>query len=712
MQNAKNLSEYNDELREALDNTFLRGAMDKFATAYPVGRANAFREYDVEALIEEVAKVKDAGISRLDELYAAFKVKAEANGIHVHLAKDGDEANEIVARIAKDNKCKKIVKSKSMTAEETLLNHRLEKDGLQVIETDLGEWIIQLRHEGPSHMVMPAIHLSRYQVAELFSQVTQQDQSSDIQRLVKVARRELRQHFAEADMGISGVNFAIAETGSIGILTNEGNARLTTTLPRVHVALTGIDKLCGTLEDALKMLRVIPKNATGQAITSYVTWISGANECQTAPGGKKEMHIIFLDNGRSEMAKDPLFAQVLRCVRCGACANVCPVYRMVGGHQMGHIYIGAIGLILTYFFHGKDKAKNLVQNCINCQACKHICAAGIDLPLLIKEIHARILDEDGHPLPSMLLGKLLKNRKLFHAFLRTAKMAQRPLTGGTQYIRHLPHIFSKDHGFKALPAIAAKPFRDRFAALKPTVSAPKYRIALFSGCVQDFVYPEQLEAAVKVLAAHNVAVDFPMDQSCCGLPLQMMGEKKAGVDVAQQNIAAMSGNYDYIITLCASCASHLKHNYPFLLGEDNAEAKAFAEKVIPFSAFMTDVLGVTADKFKQTQERATLHAPCHLCRGMGVVEQPRELLALGGYEYAQAAQEQVCCGFGGTYSAKFPGISEQILKNKLTDAARTGAEVLVTECPGCIMQLRGGAEVNKSGFTVRHIAEVLADHLK
>ena len=712
MQKAKNLSEYNDELREALDNTFLRGAMDKFATAYPVGRANAFREYDVEALIQEVVKAKDAGLNRLDELYAEFKTKAEANGVKVHWAKDGDEANEIVARIAAENKCKIIVKSKSMTAEETLLNHRLEKDGLEVVETDLGEWIIQLRHEGPSHMVMPAIHLSRYQVAELFSQVTKHDQSSDIQRLVKVARRELRQKYADADMGVSGANFAIAETGTIGLMTNEGNARLVTTLPRVHVAIAGIDKLCGTLDDALKILRVVPKNATGQAITSYVTWISGANECQTAPGGKKEMHIIFLDNGRSEMAKDPLFAQVLRCVRCGACANVCPVYRMVGGHQMGHIYIGAIGLILTYFFHGKDKAKNLVQNCINCQACKHICAAGIDLPLLIKEIHARILDEDGHPLPSMLLGKLLKNRKLFHAFLRTAKMAQRPLTGGTQYIRHLPHIFSKDHGFKALPAIAAKPFRDRFAALKPTVSAPKFRIALFSGCVQDFVYPEQLEAAVKVLAAHNVAVDFPMDQSCCGLPLQMMGEKKAGVDVARQNIAAMSGDYDYIITLCASCASHLKHNYPFLLGENDAEAKAFADKVMPFSAFMTDVLGVTADGFKQTHERATLHAPCHLCRGMGVVEQPRQLLALGGYEYAQAEQEQVCCGFGGTYSAKFPGISEQILKNKLTDAGRTGAEVLVTECPGCIMQLRGGAEVNKSGFAVRHIAEVLADHLK
>ncbi|KAF5039639.1 Lactate utilization protein B [anaerobic digester metagenome] len=712
MQTAKTLSDYNKELREALDNTFLRGAMEKFATAYPVGRANAFREYDVNALIDEVAKVKDAGISRLNELYAEFKAKAEANGIKVHWAKDGDEANEIVARIAKDNACKKIVKSKSMTAEETLLNHRLEKDNLEVIETDLGEWIIQLRSEGPSHMVMPAIHLSRYQVAELFSQVTKQDQSTDIQRLVKVARRELRRQYAEADMGISGANFAIAETGTIGLMTNEGNARLVTTLPRVHVAIAGIDKLCGSLNDALKILRVVPKNATGQAITSYVTWISGANECQSAPGGKKEMHIIFLDNGRSEMAKDPLFAQVLRCVRCGACANVCPVYRMVGGHQMGHIYIGAIGLILTYFFHGKEKARNLVQNCINCEACKHICAAGIDLPRLIKELHSRILDEEGHPLPSLLLGKLMKNRKLFHTFLRTAKMAQRPLTGGTQYIRHLPHIFSKDHGFKALPAIAAKPFRDRFEALKPRVSAPKYRVALFSGCVQDFVYPEQLEAAVKVLGAHGVEIDFPMDQSCCGLPLQMMGEKKASIDVARQNIDAMAGSYDYIITLCASCASHLKHNYPFLLGENDAQAKAFAAKVIPFSAFMTDVLGVTDEKFTQTHQRATMHAPCHLCRGMGVVEQPRKLLALGGYEYAQAEQEQVCCGFGGTYSAKFPGVSEQILKNKLADAARTAAEVLVTECPGCIMQLRGGAELNKSGFAVRHIAEVLADHLK
>ena len=184
---------------------------------------------------------------------------------------------------------------------------------------------------------MPAIHLSRYQVADLFTDVTGAKQEVDIQKLVKVARRELRRKFVEADMGVSGGNFAIAETGTIAVCTNEGNARLVTTLPRVHVALVGLDKLTTSFNDALKVLRALPKNATGQAITSYVSWISGPTECQSSANGKKEMHVVFLDNGRSKLARDPLFSQVLRCIRCGACANVCPVYRLVGGHQLGHV---------------------------------------------------------------------------------------------------------------------------------------------------------------------------------------------------------------------------------------------------------------------------------------------------------------------------------------------------------------------------------------
>ncbi|MCP4720714.1 MAG: 4Fe-4S dicluster domain-containing protein, partial [Desulfobacteraceae bacterium] len=590
------------------------------------------------------------------------------------------------------------------------LNKWLENMGLEVTETDLGEWIVQLRNEGPSHMVMPAIHLSRFQVADLFSHVTGQDQDAEIERLVKVARRELREKYVDADMGITGANYALAGTGTIGIVTNEGNARLVTTLPKVHVALIGIDKLLPSIGEALSINRVLPKNATGQAITSYVTWITGPSQCKIAPGGKREMHIVFLDNGRKKIVEDPVFAQVLQCVRCGACANVCPVYRMVGGHGLGYVYIGAIGLITTYFFHGREHARNLVQNCTNCGACKAVCAGGIDLPKLIKEIHARIQDEEGHPLKSLLLGKVLKNRKLFHTLLRTAKLAQKPLVnkkkGGTQYLRHLPMIFSKEHNFRVLPAIAKIPFRDRFEKLNTAIKNPSHQIALFSGCVQDFVYPEQLGAAMKIFAAANVSVSFPMGQSCCGLPAQMMGEKEAARDVALQNLAAFENEeVDYIVTLCASCGSHLKNSLPDLVQEyAPKKAAAFAKKIIPFSRFMNKVAGV--EPMEGKGRKTAFHSPCHLCRGLGVRKDPKELINKSGNIYVETIEEETCCGFGGSFSANFPAVSHEILIKKLGDVEKSGADLLVTECPGCVMQLRGGALKQGRDIKVIHLSEL------
>jgi len=716
MQKAHDLKEYREELRESLENDFLRTTLDNFARAYRAGRANAFKGMDVRSLIREIADSKDTAAVDHQALYEEFRQNAEAAGIHVHFAKDGDKANAIIAQIARDSNCRKIVKSKSMTAEETLLNHDLEAAGLEVTETDLGEWIIQLRREGPSHMVMPAIHLSRHQVGDLFTEVTGRKQHAEIGKLVKVARRELRRKYIEADMGITGANFAIAETGGIGLVTNEGNARLVSTLPRVHVALLGIDKLLPTLHDALRILKVLPRNATGQQLTSYVTWITGANECLSAEDGSKEIHYVVLDNGRSELIKDPLFSQVNRCVRCGACANVCPVYRLVGGHKMGHIYIGAIGLILTYFFHGKDKARHLVQNCINCEACKDICAGGIDLPRLIKEIHARIQEEDGHPLPSKLLGQVLKNRKLFHALLRTAKWGQKPVAEKDGFIRHLPMIFSREHSFRALPTIAGTPFRDWWKKNQPGVDKPRYRVALFSGCVQDFVYPEQMQAAVELFREHGVAMEYPMEQSCCGLPVQMMGEMKASRDVAAQNLHAFKpGTHDFIITLCASCAAHLKHNYPRLVMDKpdlRLHADDFAARIMDFSTFVNDVLKVGADEFMKMGTRATYHAPCHLCRGLDVHDAPRQLIRKSGLKYVECAEEEVCCGFGGTFSMKFPELSAELLNKKLDNVEKTGAEVLLTDCPGCIMQLRGGLRRRGSKVKVKHVAEVLTDNRK
>jgi len=462
MQTAGNLAAYRRQLVEALKNDFQKTALDNFAVAYREGRARNFSGLDRTELIRQIAESKDAAMSRMSDLYARFKHAAEAAGATVHRARSDTAANEIIARIAEENECHKIVKSKTMTAEETLLNHYLENQGYEVIETDLGEWIIQLRGEGPSHMVMPAIHLSRNEVSRLFTEVTGKQQSTDIEQLVKVARRELRQRFVQADMGISGANFAIADTGTLGIVTNEGNARLVATLPRVHVALVGLDKLTPSIHEALQVLQGLPRNATGQAITSYVTWLTGAVPSAASSTGQKQMHIVFLDNGRSALAEDPVFSQALRCVRCGACANVCPIYRMVGGHAYGHIYIGAIGLVLTYFFHGKEKDKNLVQNCLNCQACKDVCVAGIDLPRLIKEVHALILEDERKPVLNALAVPVLKRRRLFHSLLRAGRYAQAPVSRGTPYLRHLPEVFFKDHNFKALPAISKKPFRRPF----------------------------------------------------------------------------------------------------------------------------------------------------------------------------------------------------------------------------------------------------------
>ncbi|MGM0394222.1 MAG: L-lactate dehydrogenase (quinone) large subunit LdhH [Thermodesulfobacteriota bacterium] len=729
MPKTENFRSYKHRLDTALDNRFLRQAMDKFAVAYRTSRQNAFTGMDVEALVQQVADVKAEAIRNNAALLKQFTANAQAHGIHVHVAETAEDANRIIEEIAQKNGSKKIVKSKSMTAEEIHLNQWLETSGLEVTETDLGEWIVQLRKEGPSHMVMPAIHLSRFQVADLFSDVTGTDQDAEIDRLVKVARKELREKFVEADMGITGANYAVADTGTLGIATNEGNARLVTTLPRVHVALVGIDKLLPTIADALTINRILPKNATGQAITSYVTWITGPSECTIAPTGTREMHIVFLDNGRSRIAADPEFSQVLQCVRCGACANVCPVYRMVGGHQMGHIYIGAIGLITTYFFHGLENAKNLVKNCTNCGACKAVCAGGIDLPHLIKQVHARIQDETGHPLQSLMLAKVLKNRKLFHRLLRTAYLAQQPVVdrsdpsptapgsgsgqpSDTGFLRHLPMIFSSDHNFRRLPAIARVPFRDRFAALNRPVKNPRFTIALFSGCVQDFVYPQHLEAAMKGFAQHGINVMFPMNQSCCGLPAVSMGETAAARAVALQNLDAMAvngNNYDdvdYIVTLCASCASHLTHGVPKLVKDYAPEkAAAFAKKVVPFSVFMNDIVGI--DPAPGPGRKTAFHSPCHLCRGMDVHQAPRDLIEKSGNRYIPTEEEETCCGFGGSFSTTFPAVSREILTRKLDDVAASNADLLVTECPGCVLQLKGGAAQQGRDISVCHIAELL-----
>lgn len=717
MKTATDIKTYKQQIKEALKDRFLRSALDKFNTQYRENRPKIYEGIHFEQIRDEIAAGKDKALPDLSDLFKSFKTRAEEAGAVVHLAKDAKDANDIILRIARENHVKTIIKSKSMTSEEIFLNSHLEADGFEVTETDLGEWIVQLRHERPSHMVLPAIHLSRYQVGDLFSRVTREKQDPEnIDRLVKVARKELRPVFLSADMGITGANVALADSGTLGFVTNEGNMRLVTTMPQVHVALLGIEKLLPNLASALRILKVLPRNATGQTITSYVTWIKGANESLSSPSHRKIMHVVFLDNGRLALAGDPVFSEALRCIRCGACANVCPIYSKIGGHRYGHVYIGAIGLILTLFYHGKESDRIIVQNCLNCQACKTVCPSGIDLPHLIKKTYRAILKTDKKkPLKNYLLSTVMKNRRLFHLLLRQASLMQKPFSRN-QMIRHLPDYFAKVHGFRSLPAIAGTPFRDEWKRIQPKVRKPGRAVSFFAGCAVDFIYPDQAKALLKILKKEGVSLHFPESQTCCGLPVMMASEEETAKEIAVQNLNAFADHgCNHIVTLCASCASHLKHNYPKLFRDDPrppANLESFVHQVVDFSSYMIHVLKIPPKRYISTGKRVAYHAPCHLCRGLNVQTEPRQLISEAGFTYVPSKDEDVCCGFGGSYSVDFPEISAEILKKKLDHVEAADPDILVTDCPGCVLQLRGGMDKRAGRMVVKHIAQLCADSIK
>lgn len=353
-----------ENIQKAITDATLTGALGRFSEAYVISRAKAYEGIDFEALRSRIAEIKGAAARRLIELAEEFQRNAEGKGAKVFFTSSPDEVKKYILNLAREKGVKRIVKSKSMASEEIHLNHDLEKAGFQVKETDLGEWIIQLAGHRPSHMVMPAIHMTKEQVSDLFSKETQKELSPDIPRLVKVARNELRKYFLEADMGISGANIAIAESGTLVLVTNEGNARLVTTLPKIHVAVVGLEKLVPKIEDAVPILQALPRSATAQLLTSYVSMITGPTP--NPDGSLKELHIILMDNQRTAMAADPIFREALQCIRCAACLNVCPVFRLVGGHVFGYVYTGGIGTILTSWFNEFQRSKDIQGLCITC----------------------------------------------------------------------------------------------------------------------------------------------------------------------------------------------------------------------------------------------------------------------------------------------------------------------------------------------------------
>jgi L-lactate dehydrogenase complex protein LldF len=383
---------FDQNARAALQDVQLRGALKNLAATFGERRKLAVRTVeDWEGLRERARAAKDETLAHLDKYLTDFADNAEQVGAQIHWARNGAEACRVVLELIRARGASRVVKSKSMATEEIHLNAALEAEGLAPVETDLGEWIIQLAHETPSHIVVPAIHKSKGQIAALFAEKIGVPPTDDVAVLTSAARRILRQRFAEAEVGISGVNFGVAETGTILILENEGNARLTTTLPRTHIAVMGIEKVIPRLTDLDVFLKLLPRSGTGQRLTAYQSLITGVKR-RPEDEGPEELHIVLLDNGRSRMLAHPVTRQSLACIRCGACLNACPVYQQVGGHAYGSVYPGPIGAVITPQLIGIGKAAQLPYASSLCGACREVCPVKIDIPELLLHLRAEMTE--------------------------------------------------------------------------------------------------------------------------------------------------------------------------------------------------------------------------------------------------------------------------------------------------------------------------------
>ncbi|MDY7106226.1 MAG: LUD domain-containing protein [Actinomycetota bacterium] len=663
-------------------------------------------------LAHGLAETKAAARRDRERLLAELTEHVEARGTVVHHAATAADAVRVVADLCREHGVRLVVKSKSMLTEEIFLNDGLAAEGVEAIETDLGEWLLQLAGEHPSHLVVPAIHKRRGQIAELLGRVLGREfDPDDIEAMVRTVRTELREAFLTSGAGITGANALIAGTGSVMLVTNEGNAGLTTTLPPVHIAMAGFDKLVPDMAAAMDQVRLLAKSATGQRITTYTTFITGPR-----PG--QAQHLVLVDNGRSDMADDPAFDPALGCIRCGACADVCPPYQIVGGHVFGHVYTGAIGLVNTSFHHSLDDIAGPQNLCVSCGACSTACPAEIPLAAQILEVRSRVFEAKAGRVERWAL-KAFSSRRLVGAAAAVGGVLSYPLRRSDGTLR-LP--LPARHRWRSAPIPPVVAGRRRPAVTDAVDGDPVFatdvsgtRVALFLQCLSDRAAPPIVEATARLVRAAGAEVVVPSSQHCCGLPAFDRGDRATARSMAADLLDALDG-YPVVVTPGTSCLAALGHEYDDLFADDPARTRQLAdlrERLTDIAGFLTGPGRYPVGALAATDGAAVaVHRFCQATNVLGRDDTVEALLAeLCGIETVELAEQSQCCGFGGSASIVAPEVSAGIVARKLGCVDDSGAQVLVTDNPGCVLHLRAAVAASDRPVEVLHLAELLARRL-
>ena len=468
----KKISAYNEGAKKAIASPTLQKSLTNIQDRFGKGAMRFWEEMEDPEMRDRVKESRMRNLAHLDIVLAELSENIRKRGGKIYFANTAQDAVDYTLKIARENDVKKVVKGKSMTSMEIDIDPALQADGIEVIETDLGEYIIQLAGDTPSHIIAPCIHMDRNDIGELFTEKLGIEPTTDPPTLTLAARKALREELLSADMGITGCNLACAETGQISLISNEGNIRMTTTMPRVHVALMGMERVTATMDEHRETIQLLTRGAALQKLSTYVSFTGGPKD-EEDPDGPEEFHLVVIDNGRSKILGDEDFRESLACIRCGACLNICPVYGKIGGHAYNSTYPGPIGAVITPLLDGVNKHADLCKGETLCGACLDVCPVKNDIPRMLSVLRYKLAYGDNHwnvrqhnVAESYVYAgwqKAISHSSAYKRMIKTVRLLQKPFIGKNNMIRRMTGLAAGWTDDRDLPPIAKKTFSEIWA---------------------------------------------------------------------------------------------------------------------------------------------------------------------------------------------------------------------------------------------------------